>query len=468
VAETLKADYLIAGAGVSGMAFADVLLTYTDKTILLADRRHAPGGHWNDAYPFARLHQPSGSYGADSAAIGGYGLDPEGDPALYERATAAEVCAFYDRLLHQRFLPSGRVRFLSATDHLGDGLLASTLTGETMRVDYGKLVNATYLEGTIPATSPPPFEVAEGMCCIAPGDLVRLKDRPEGFVVIGAGKTGQDVVLYLLAAGVPPEAIRWVRPRDPWLTPRLAAQPGPGLPGTVERYRRGIEIATRATSLSDLLHQLEAAGGLIRIDPEIEPEAFVSAIISDWQLSELRRIRQVIRLGHVKRISHDRVELDQGSIPTGPGFVHIHCAASGVIAPPYRTIFQGRTITPQAIRYGLTAYSMSLLGFVEATIADDELKNRLCIPFAKSGTPVDWVRGRLRDFENTRRWAEVPDLLAFANQTPVNTMAGLAELRQQEPVKSIMAEVAANLPAAEANMRRILDTVWVEPDVPEA
>ena len=63
---TLETDYLIVGAGAMGMAFADVLMTETDATILLVDRVGRPGGHWNVAYPFVRLHQPSAFYGVNS------------------------------------------------------------------------------------------------------------------------------------------------------------------------------------------------------------------------------------------------------------------------------------------------------------------------------------------------------------------------------------------------------------------
>jgi hypothetical protein len=33
---------------------------------VIVDRRHGPGGHWNDTYPFIRLHQPSAYYGVNS------------------------------------------------------------------------------------------------------------------------------------------------------------------------------------------------------------------------------------------------------------------------------------------------------------------------------------------------------------------------------------------------------------------
>ena len=54
-----ETDYLIVGCGAAAMAFADVILDETDATITIVDRRDAPGGHWNDAYPFVKPHQPS-------------------------------------------------------------------------------------------------------------------------------------------------------------------------------------------------------------------------------------------------------------------------------------------------------------------------------------------------------------------------------------------------------------------------
>lgn len=55
----LEADYVVVGAGACGMAFADALLSESQASIIIVDRRHQPGGHWNDSYPFVRLHGPS-------------------------------------------------------------------------------------------------------------------------------------------------------------------------------------------------------------------------------------------------------------------------------------------------------------------------------------------------------------------------------------------------------------------------
>jgi choline dehydrogenase-like flavoprotein len=136
----LETDYLIVGAGASGMAFADAVLARTDAHVVLVDRRHAPGGHWLDAYPFVRLHQPSAYYGVDSRPLGHDLVDEHGPNAgFYERASAAEICAYYGRVLDD-LRGTGRASFLGASCYRGDraGLhrVVSLLDGEetTVRV----------------------------------------------------------------------------------------------------------------------------------------------------------------------------------------------------------------------------------------------------------------------------------------------------------------------------------------------
>ena len=66
----MKTDYLIIGCGASSLSFLDTMLVETDATFVIVDKRDAPGGHWNDAYPFVRLHQPSRYYGVASRPLG--------------------------------------------------------------------------------------------------------------------------------------------------------------------------------------------------------------------------------------------------------------------------------------------------------------------------------------------------------------------------------------------------------------
>jgi len=220
MSQAIETDYLVIGAGAAGMAFTDALLTHSDATVTLVDRRHAPGGHWIDAYPFVRLHQPSAFYGVESVTLGADAIDRSGfNEGFYELASADELRAYYARVMDQSFVPSGRVRYFACSEYLGGASgahrFSSRLTGATHDVRVRrKLVDTTYLEGRFPATSAPPFEVAQRVRCIPAGDVTRL-DRGAGrFVVIGAGKTALDTCVWLLSHGVPPEAIRWVKPRE--------------------------------------------------------------------------------------------------------------------------------------------------------------------------------------------------------------------------------------------------------------
>ena len=56
----LSTDYLVIGAGATGIAFVDELIHGDqDVKVILVDKRAKPGGHWTDAYDFVKLHQPS-------------------------------------------------------------------------------------------------------------------------------------------------------------------------------------------------------------------------------------------------------------------------------------------------------------------------------------------------------------------------------------------------------------------------
>ena len=74
----LETDYLVIGAGAMGMAFTDVILSETDADIIIVDQNAKPGGHWNHAYPFVTLHQPSSFYGVSSRELSRGEIDQVG------------------------------------------------------------------------------------------------------------------------------------------------------------------------------------------------------------------------------------------------------------------------------------------------------------------------------------------------------------------------------------------------------
>ncbi|MEO0528668.1 MAG: NAD(P)/FAD-dependent oxidoreductase, partial [Bacteroidota bacterium] len=132
----LATDYLIIGSGAVGMAFTDILLTETKTTITIIDKFQKPGGHWNRAYPFVTLHQPSAFYGVSSFELGNDQLDQVGlNKGLNSLASGSEINAYYERIMKERFLPSGRVSYFPLCAYTGDGKFKSMITGKGYEID---------------------------------------------------------------------------------------------------------------------------------------------------------------------------------------------------------------------------------------------------------------------------------------------------------------------------------------------
>ena len=224
-------DYLVVGAGAMGMGFVDALIDHADVRVALVDRRDGVGGHWRHAYPFVRLHQSSTFYGVASRVLGGGRLQTTGPEAgLHERADQPTICAYYEQVLAERMVGPGRVEFFPGCDYLGGRTFVSLESGERFDVpDRCRVVDARYLAPDIPAETPPRFGVAEGVHVIPVNDLPAWEGTTSQYVVVGSGKTATDACVWLLGRGVDPDAICWVRPRDPWMLNRSLIQPDPAI-----------------------------------------------------------------------------------------------------------------------------------------------------------------------------------------------------------------------------------------------
>lgn len=406
------ADYLIMGAGAAGMAFADSIFTETDATIAIVDRRDRPGGHWNDAYPFVRLHQPASSYGVNSVPLGSGAIDQVGlNAGFNELAAGNEVLSHFDTIMRHKFLPSGRVQYLPMSDVGDDRVITSLLSGQRRDVKARRFVDATYSQVRIPSTSAPGYDVAPGSACLPLNDLPRVSPAYDNFVVIGAGKTGMDACIWLLQNEVDPERIRWIVPRDSWILNRANVQPGEEFFAALcKSLADQAEAAALADSVDDVFARLETLGEFLRINPDVTPEAYHCALLSDREVAELRRIKGVIRMGRVLAINVDNIELEQGSIPTRPTTLHIDCSASGLPNRPAVDVFEGDRITLQCLRTCQPTFSAALIGFVESTFSDDAVKNRICTPIELPSTPTDWLRMFQVELSNRKCWSTYPEI----------------------------------------------------------
>jgi hypothetical protein len=411
---TLQADYLVVGAGAMGMAFTDVLMAESGASVIMVDRHDRPGGHWNDAYPFVRLHSASANYGVNSRALGEDAIEQSGlNRGYHERASAAEICSYFDRIMRQQFLPTGRVRYFPRCDYRGDGTFVELMSGAEYRVNCTKVVDATFTDTVVPSRRKSPFSVAGGMQCIPPNALPNCA-RAERYVVIGAGKTGIDTCLWLLEHGVPEDLITWIMPRDSWLLDRAHVEPRAAFfTQRMGALARQTELIAQAESIEQLFQLLSADGQLLRIDEKVAPTRYRCATVSQAELEQVRRIKNVVRLGHVERIEPGVIVMNQGSIPTTAGTLHIDCAASGIRSRAATPVFDDKTITLQPIRMCQQGFSSALIAHIELAYEGDAQKNSFCNPIPLPIRDIDWMTMYVANMRNQYLWSSTPALRAW-------------------------------------------------------
>lgn len=428
MAMTIEADYVVIGTGAMGMAFTDEMLTHSNATLALIDAHGAPGGHWNDAYPYVRLHQPSFFYGVSSTDLGTNTIDQVGwNAGLSELATGHEVCAYFDQVMQRRFLPSGRVQYFPATT-FEDGEARIEPSGERLAVKPARaLVDATYMKVAVPSVRPPPYAVAAGVRLIPPNDLPKAARPADGYTVIGAGKTGMDAVLWLLARQVDPDTITWITPRDSWLLYRETTQPGDGFKmGDHMQHLANNETAAK------VFRSLEAGEFLARIDQSVEPTMYRCATVSAAELEQLRRVTKIVRMGRVKQVTQVGLELDEGTLPQGSDTLYIDCTADGLATRPSVPVFADGKLTLQTVRGCQQVFSAALIARVEA-LGDITLeqKNQLTGVIPHPDTPRDYFTNALSHVSNVMQWNQNDIIRQWLADTRLNP--GMDETANVDP-----------------------------------
>jgi hypothetical protein len=118
-----------------------------------------------------------------------------------------------------------------------------------------------------------------------------------------------DAVCWLLDQGTPAQDITWIRPRDSWILNRSYFQPGDGVLRTFEGVVLHLEAVAECDSIEQVYERLEDRQVVLRIDRSTRPSMQKGATASVGEVDEMRRIENVIRLGHVERID----------LPSDPG-----------------------------------------------------------------------------------------------------------------------------------------------------
>jgi hypothetical protein len=407
--EELNAEYVIVGSGAIGMAFADTILTESDATIIIIDRYAKPGGHWNVAYPFVQLHQPSSFYGVSSKELSSGRVEQEGlNAGLGELSSGAEVSAYFDDVMRHQFLPSGRVKYFPMCDYQGDGKFVSKVSGKQYHATATrKTVDATHLKTSVPKTHTPNFEIGDGVRFIPLNDLPKVTSAPDGYVVVGAGKTGIDACLWLLEQHVEPSMITWIVSREAWLLDRQNAQMTEKFFfDTIGGRANMVESIVHAESPDDMFNRLEQCGYFLRVDEATTPEMFHAATVSKLEIEQLRRIENVVRLGHLTAISTTEMKFEKGALPTSANTLYIDCSASAIFDRGGKPVFDGDLITPQFVRPYQPVFSASFIAYVELNYQSEEDKNRLCGVVPLPNSDIDFINFTAVALMNQYQWSQ--------------------------------------------------------------
>lgn len=452
----VEADYLVVGAGAMGMAFTDALIDHAGARVALVERRAGVGGHWREAYPFVRLHQSSTFYGVASTVLGGGRIQTSGPEAgLHERAGKPTICAYFEDLLAERMLASGRVRFYPRCDYLGERHFASLETGERFEVPPRcRIVDARYLAPEIPAETPPRFGVSDGARVIPVNDLPACDDDPSTYVIVGSGKTATDACVWLLTQRrVDPDAICWVRPREPWMLNRAVIQPDPVI--YLGMVADMMQAAAASPSLDNLFLRLEDAGTMLRIDRGVTPTMAKAPTLGGWELELLRSIENVVRLGHIRTAGRARLELADGTVAVADDALVVNCAADGLKNPPRVPIWGPEAITLQPIRAGFPCFGAALAGYVEATRDDDDVKNRLCPPSSFGNTLVQWATMNVLGLRATASFSSEPDIKQWTDRVALNPARVPPDHPGSPELDEVLERLQANVPAGLARLAQL-------------
>jgi hypothetical protein len=267
-----------------------------------------------------------------------------------------------------------------------------------------------------------------------------VADAPSSYVIVGSGKTATDGIVWLLTNGVSPDRIMWVRPREPWMLNRAVVQPAPVV--ALGLAADTMSAAADAESLDDLFLRLEAAGVMLRVDTDLVPTMAKAPTLGTWELDLLRTVENVVRLGHIKRVTAGEIDLGGGTVPLAPGALVVHCAASGLQYPPLVPLWEPDKIRIQTIRAGFPCFNAALAGYVEATRDDDRERNRLCPPNTLPDNPANWARMQVRGTLAARAYGAEPDIAEWANGCALNPARVDPTVRDHPEVRAVAARLA--------------------------
>ena len=228
-----------------------------------------------------------------------------------------------------------------------------------------KTVDATRMITHVPATRPPEYGVSDGVNLVPINKLAEIKSPWKRYVVIGAGKTGLDALLYLLDNNIDPEKIVWIVSNDCWFFSRDLF--GDNLKNFPKVFPLFFGALIASEDVNDAYKRSEDVGQFMRLDKKIWPTKMRAATVSSSEMEKLRSITNVIRLGRVDRIEQDKIIFKQGdTVPTDNETFHIDCSTAGTNFPLVKEkIYDGNHIYLQMVQMPQPCTSGAMIAALE-------------------------------------------------------------------------------------------------------
>jgi len=388
----LECDYLVVGAGTSGMAFTDTILTENPTaTVVMVDRNQGPGGHWQHVYPFCKLHQTSCNYGVNSLKMG-KSRNCKGKERydVNDRATGAEVVEYYEQALanfHQtgRFQSFFDVDYESFDEKQNLHLIRRHKGGDSISVKCRKLVRI-HNNVEVPSMRKPIIPVHQD------AHFVPVNDVPKGvksgnynkYIVFGCGKTGADAVVQLLRMGVDQSKITWIVSRDVWYFLR------DGLADFWGSNKHILPVMNQEKSIKDVFLAWEKNGIAGRIENadhqktgEI-PRIFKGPTMDKEELALMQSIKNVVRMGRATSVDANTIAFEKGSLPYDPAdTLLVDCMVDNLYGYNFDKdfqIFEADKINLGPVTFVFNASASGAhIAFLECALGeDDAAKNDCC------------------------------------------------------------------------------------------
>ena len=180
------------------------------------------------------------------------------------------------------------------------------------------------------------------------------------------------------------------------------------------------------------------------------------AILSQAELEELRRIEDVVRMGHVQSIEPGRITLDGGTRDIDGSALYIDCSADGFAHREPTTVFTdephlpaGRAHLPARVQRGGHRPRRSRL-------RRRRHRNAFCGPVPYPREPTDWLRMMLAFNKNQLHWFTDPDMMAWVDTSRLNVLHHVTAAVSERAREKIISMLTSQMPAINDKLETLL------------